>query len=71
MGLLCGCIATVGVCELQRRDGQGFVTDAHAPVRGDAAGAGRTGARRPVAAAGDDRRPGAVGIGRSLPFGLC
>lgn len=27
LGLLCGCVATVGVCELQRRDGEGRPAD--------------------------------------------
>jgi hypothetical protein len=40
LGLLCGSIATVGVCELQRRDGHGLARDAqqsgarHSPRRG-------------------------------------
>lgn len=56
MGLLSGCIATVGVCELQRRDGHGPAAHAggpatqHARARGEPAGRGKGKAGRAAAA---------------------
>lgn len=47
MGLLSACIATVGVCELQRRDRQGMVSEAG------------TGRPERIAAAGSPDTPGA------------
>jgi hypothetical protein len=54
LGLLSGCIATLGVCELQRRDG-------HGPASAGRAGQGVHPAGRPLApAAGRAGRPTAV-----------
>ncbi len=53
MGLLSGCIATVGICELQRRDGHGLAADARGRVparsrpEGSPAGRGVGGRNRP------------------------
>lgn len=61
LGLLCGCIATVGVCELQRRDGHGLT-----------AGPRRAGTHR-LPDAGTGARgaaPGSpVAVGGSVPLG--
>lgn len=63
MGLLSACIGTVGVCELQRRDGQG--TAASGPAR-----AANRAATRPAPAPAERRAPGAVTLSaRSLPIG--
>ena len=42
LGLLCGCIATVGVCELQRRDGHGLSAGPHGAGAHPSADAGAT-----------------------------
>jgi hypothetical protein len=60
MGLLSGCIATVGVCELQRRDGHGLTA---APGE-RATGRVRSEASREV------RRPGKPGRSMPLPGAL-
>jgi hypothetical protein len=70
-GLLCGCIATVGVCELQRRDAHGLASDGRQAIPGHGSAAGRAGSGEPVRTAGVRRRPGPVGIGRSLPARPC
>lgn len=68
-GLLCGCIATVGVCELQRRDGQGLAGEARKAVPGNHEPAGRAASGGPGRGAGERRRRGPIDIGRSLPVG--
>jgi hypothetical protein len=61
LGLLCGCIATVGVCELQRRDGHGLGADSHG-----------AGARPSAHAESTDRGTttgSLVGVGGRVPLG--
>jgi hypothetical protein len=41
-GLLSACIATVGVCELERRDGQGLAARGSAPLAQPASGGDRS-----------------------------
>ena len=68
MGLLSGCIATVGVCELQRRDGQGFAVDPRAVSSGRALPTKRPASGEPAPASARHRQPGAAALGRGLPL---
>lgn len=60
LGLLCGCVATVCVCELQRRDGHVAPATRRASRPAPAADSGEAGAGRPVPVA-DAGRLGAAG----------
>lgn len=66
-GLLSACIGTVGVCELQRRDGHGAAATRRraAPV---SARAGHLAANATPLAA-QRRPPGSTTLARSLPIG--
>ncbi len=67
MGLLSGFVATVGVCELQRRDGCGLATEARGRVSQSDRPRGRPVQGQP----GERSRPGLVTVGGRLPAGLC
>lgn len=69
-GLLCASIATVGVCELQRRDAHGLA-DERVGARGHASPADRPVSRQPAVAATEARRSSAVGMGVRLPLKSC
>ncbi len=69
MGLLCACIACVGVCELQRRDRQGFAPETRGRAPGYGEAAGGAAAREPLRGAAGGSRPGPVTLGRHLPAG--
>lgn len=49
MGLLSACIASVGVCELQRRDGRGLAAGDSAPTTRPTSGRDRSPGRRTAA----------------------
>ncbi len=65
MGLLGGFVATVGVCELQRRDGYGLATEPRGRVPQSNRSWGRPAERQP----GERSRPGLVTVGGRLPAG--
>lgn len=65
MGLLSGFVATVGVCELQRRDGFGLATEARGRVLQSNRPLGRPAQRQP----GEGSRSGLVTVGGRLPAG--
>ena len=71
MGFLFACAATVGVCELQRRDGQGLATGARERVPGHGGPVGNADAREPARAGAEGSPPGAMSIGGRLPAGPC
>jgi hypothetical protein len=66
-GLLFGCIASVGVCELQRRDGQGLASDPRAAMPGYRHAAERHRPGAPAGAARGRSRPRPFVIAPSLP----
>ena len=68
VGLLCACSASVGVCELQRRDAQGLAAGTRRRVPGHG-GAGNADVREPARTAAEGRSPGPVSIGGRLPVG--
>ncbi len=65
MGLLSGFVATVGVCELQRRDGFGLPTEARRRVPQPNRPRDRPAQRQP----GEGDRPGLASIGGRLSAG--
>ncbi len=65
MGLLSGFVATVGVCELQRRDGFGLPTEARRRVPQPSRPWGHPAQRHP----GEGSRPGLVTVGGRLSAG--
>ncbi len=65
MGFLSGFVASVGVCELQRRDGFGLATEARGRVPQPKRPWGRPAQRQP----GERSRPGLVTVGGRLPAG--
>ena len=68
MGLLCACTASVGVCELQRRDGLGFAAETR--DRASAGGGARNAdARAPAWTAADGGPPGSMTTAGRLPVG--
>jgi len=65
MGLLSGFVATVGVCELQRRDGCGLASEARGHVAQSNRPWGRPAQRQP----GERGRSGLVTVGGRLSAG--
>lgn len=70
-GLLFACIASVGVCELQRRDGHGLAADARAASPTRAPSSGRPASDTPSRARADGRGPAVLGVAARLPVKSC
>lgn len=68
-GLLFGCIASVGVCELQRRDAQGLAGEPHAATPGQRRPGPRHTATETASAAPGRAAAASPGIHTSLPVG--
>ena len=70
-GLLCGSIATVGVCELQRRDGHGLVAEGRDGAREHASPVDRPVSRQPAVVAPQAPPSTALATGVRLPLKSC